>query len=769
MFNVAKSTFGSFIEESNQGEKATAKLTQALQNQGINSKSLVTDLQQFAAMRQQMTGIDDDATVGVMGMLTAMGLQGQALKDATVATQDLSSLMDGDMQGAVKVIATAFDGDAGMLKKYIKNLDEADIKQRGATSIIEQLTKAVGGQAEAMGNTGAGAIAKFEANWNDLKQSMGDILKNYLAPIVSWLSELLKAVIAGGPVMHAFALGVVALSAAFMALGTSMGGLPFIIGGIVTGAMMLVSWLGVMSNENEKLAKVTGVTDQELNNLTATIARFKSEINKGSQIKGLQEEVVTTQKSITEINEKLDTSTAKLVKYAKYLALYKGELNESDKSAKKALEGYIAEEKAHSQQLLDQLDAAKKRLGDLESIHVKSRQKELERSKTSQELTLENEEKALTFKTTSEEEKQRIAAEYAVKRIELERDMAIKTLQVEQTTLEAQKALVKNDPLKLLELESNIRQINKDIAAAQANAGKKIEGIGLDTTGKDAERKKELAADNAEYLAQKALEKKRRADQDLSIDSYLDNAKKLDAAKKKYAANEKKYLAETNKSNRDALKIKLETDLEEINSIEAKIQAQLEATKQTMLSAAQEYDASKNLGEQIHRQVAANIRAYIAEMVMSYIKAVVASTGIFALVLAPAAGLAMQALLEKIIPKFGGGGSVEGPEGIDNVPAMLTNKEFIVRREIAEPNRRFLEAMNAGQITIARHTQGGSVGGTVYTGGSSGVMDLKKEFAALRKQLKKLVPQVNIFAETDMSKYDKTEKKLQRTRAAYAL
>jgi hypothetical protein len=85
VFNILSGSIGGFIRASNEGELATAKLTQALQNQGSFSENLVADLQAFASAREELTGIDDDATVGIIGQLSALGLQGQALKDAAVA------------------------------------------------------------------------------------------------------------------------------------------------------------------------------------------------------------------------------------------------------------------------------------------------------------------------------------------------------------------------------------------------------------------------------------------------------------------------------------------------------------------------------------------------------------------------------------------------------------------------------------------------------------------------------------------------------------
>lgn len=105
-------------------------------NQGIYTDYLVEELKAYAAELQNLTGISDDLTIQIMAQLTAMGLQGKQLKQATALAQDLSVAMGTDITTAARIMADAFNGNMGMLGRYVKGLDEADIKQRGAVSII---------------------------------------------------------------------------------------------------------------------------------------------------------------------------------------------------------------------------------------------------------------------------------------------------------------------------------------------------------------------------------------------------------------------------------------------------------------------------------------------------------------------------------------------------------------------------------------------------------------------------------------------------------
>jgi hypothetical protein len=72
VLQILAGSFGNFIRASNEGELATAKLTQSLQNQGICTTELLNDLKAFASARQEAAAIADDATVAVLGQLTAL-------------------------------------------------------------------------------------------------------------------------------------------------------------------------------------------------------------------------------------------------------------------------------------------------------------------------------------------------------------------------------------------------------------------------------------------------------------------------------------------------------------------------------------------------------------------------------------------------------------------------------------------------------------------------------------------------------------------------
>lgn len=383
-------SFGAWIRESNAGEAAQVKFQQSVRNAGGAVEAETASIKAYASARQAATGIDDDATIAVAAQLRAMKLQGDQLEQAIALTQDLSTLMDGDMSGAVRVIGDAFNGNTGMLKRYVKGLDETDIKQRGTISIIEQLTKAVGGQAEAVGSTGVGQMKKFDAALGDLQQTFGDLLKDALVPVVSILTEVLQWLVAAPKPLQVVALGVTTLAGAFTLLGTSMGGIPFIIGGVVTGVAALVTWIDDLTDEQKEVPPVTKATGTALDDLRRRIANLKVEAQDTDAIKQLREEIEKLQNPVTELSLRKELNDARKASEEAESALMK--FGETRKLVDDKTEGFIFDT-ASGEVFANNAEAATATLTNLQSAAIAAATRMQEAELKLQKFQLENRDK----------------------------------------------------------------------------------------------------------------------------------------------------------------------------------------------------------------------------------------------------------------------------------------------------------------------------------------------------------------------------------------
>jgi hypothetical protein len=140
---------------------------------------------------------------------------------------------------------------------------------------------------------------------------------------------------------------------------------------------------------------------------------------------------------------------------------------------------------------------------------------------------------------------------------------------------------------------------------------------------------------------------------------------------------------------------KMERTDEEIALLKQEIAARKESAKQDILAGVQQYDARVSLGEQMKGLVRDRIKQIIAEAVAEQLAKVIAMIPFpFNIIAAPAAGLAVQALISSLLPKFETGGLPKGKNAI--VQLNEDGQEFIANARATKENLPALIAMNAG-------------------------------------------------------------------------
>ena len=79
----------------------------------------MNQIKEYAKERQNLTGIDhDNETIAIASQLTAMGLQGDALKSAINRTQDLSVAMNVDLILGLRLVGKAMQDGGEELKRF---------------------------------------------------------------------------------------------------------------------------------------------------------------------------------------------------------------------------------------------------------------------------------------------------------------------------------------------------------------------------------------------------------------------------------------------------------------------------------------------------------------------------------------------------------------------------------------------------------------------------------------------------------------------------
>jgi len=175
-------------------EQNTARLTNAMKNNGTYTKAAYDDLNSYAKQLSTVTVNSAGTTKQTMALFQAFGMNTTQTKDATKATMDLAAGLKIDLGGASKLVAKAFAGNYTALSRYGIKVDESLPPQERFALLLGQITEKFGGMAEAMGSTTAGKMEILKNKVNALAASLG----TSLLPAVNFVTDSLTALFTKG-------------------------------------------------------------------------------------------------------------------------------------------------------------------------------------------------------------------------------------------------------------------------------------------------------------------------------------------------------------------------------------------------------------------------------------------------------------------------------------------------------------------------------------------------------------------------------------------
>lgn len=216
--NLLNNTFGDSIKAFQDAEVAENKLVTAMQANGSYTPELVQSFKEYAAVLQQKTIFEDDAFIKQMAMFQAMGLNTEQTKEASLQAANLASLMGTDLASSTKVMADLFAGDATMIKRYVKGLDDSILKSGDMTKIMDMLNKSIGGQAEALKNTSSGGMQQMNNALGNMQENAGALIVKVLHPFIKLITDLATYLNKVSPAIAGLVLSLGGLTAAYITL-----------------------------------------------------------------------------------------------------------------------------------------------------------------------------------------------------------------------------------------------------------------------------------------------------------------------------------------------------------------------------------------------------------------------------------------------------------------------------------------------------------------------------------------------------------------------
>ena len=175
-------------------EAASKKLEIALKNQGISSKTVAKNLEEYASQLQKTTAFGDDAITQGMALLTTFGITGDTLKSATKAALDLSSGLGIDLHSAMMLIGKAGQGQVEMLGRYGIKIKEGLKGSEAFAAVLGKVNERFGGAAQAQAQTFSGQMSQLANSFNDLQEMIGQAAIPVLKEWVRWGNSAIDVV-----------------------------------------------------------------------------------------------------------------------------------------------------------------------------------------------------------------------------------------------------------------------------------------------------------------------------------------------------------------------------------------------------------------------------------------------------------------------------------------------------------------------------------------------------------------------------------------------
>lgn len=176
-----------FIDASNKQAQAVAGMETALKSMGRYTPELSKEMQALASSLQQVTNYGDEATIeGQKFLVTYREITDDLLPRSTKVMLDLAALMGGDTVKAANMLGKASMGMVGELRRVGITVDADTYKLKGYAGMLDAVETQVKGQAEAQ-RKATGSMIALGNSIGDLKEKAGDILKLGLESLFSSL------------------------------------------------------------------------------------------------------------------------------------------------------------------------------------------------------------------------------------------------------------------------------------------------------------------------------------------------------------------------------------------------------------------------------------------------------------------------------------------------------------------------------------------------------------------------------------------------------
>jgi len=260
-------------------EKAESTLRASLQASGQEVDANMQKLKRMASEIQKVTTVGDEMSLAMMQQAVSMGVQADQLDEATRGAIGLSKAFNLDLKMAMRASSAALLGQTEMLTRYIPELkDIEDPAERVALVHLKMGEGFTVATAEA--NATGGQLIQLKNAFGDLQEQVGEILAEYLTPLIDKLRALVTKLQEADPALMKLGVQIAAVVAVAGPLLLILGKLAVVLSSVWAwiiaagvGLGLLLDKMGFLKEIGEALGQL--FIDIFINSsLTAALGSF---------------------------------------------------------------------------------------------------------------------------------------------------------------------------------------------------------------------------------------------------------------------------------------------------------------------------------------------------------------------------------------------------------------------------------------------------------------------------------------------------------------
>jgi len=184
VFSKVVSVVGGFVEKAMDEEKATMRLTLALNG----NSAAVERLTRFKEHLRKTTSFSKDDINGALNYAVSLGRSEEQTRKLMIASMGLSKVTGDDLQGAMAKIQGTYEGIRGRLAKYAGAISDMTEEQLKAGAAVDALADKLGKFATSGMKSTAGQVIQLKKAWEEFSESIGFVILPSLSSFVTWLN-----------------------------------------------------------------------------------------------------------------------------------------------------------------------------------------------------------------------------------------------------------------------------------------------------------------------------------------------------------------------------------------------------------------------------------------------------------------------------------------------------------------------------------------------------------------------------------------------------